>query len=117
MNKCYTELSFNTLNIYSSNFTGNVSKACACLPCLTEPTIPTLALPDLYGVIVRTTLMSYGDGQGPASSVGMYSLPRSPNLGVLLPEVLFLFHSVYNLVKYKVEQWISQIIFKLHEIR
>lgn len=61
--------------------------------------------------------MSYGDGQGSASSVGIYSLPSSPHLGVLLPEVFFLFHSVYNLVKYKVEQWTSQMNIKLHETR
>lgn len=62
--------------------------------------------------------MSYGDGQGPASSVGIYSFPKfPPPPSVLLLEVLFLFHSVYGLMKYKAELWISQITFKLPETR
>lgn len=61
--------------------------------------------------------MEMGRAQPP---LWVYILSPSPSphlLGVLLLEVLFLFHSVYGLMKYKAELWISQITFKLPETR
>lgn len=85
-----------------------------CFPTMLNRTYHTY----LTSMEVRTTLMIYRDGQGPASSVGIYFFPNSPCLlGVLLPELLFLFHSMYSFMKYKLELQISQNTFKLPETR
>lgn len=59
--------------------------------------------------------MEMGRAQPPLWEYILSPIPPPPS--VLLLEVLFLFHSVYGLMKYKAELWISQITFKLPETR